>query len=81
MTKKFPKNVDELPNEPFFAILKSSSYNVAADDYWSIEIFADKEEWKKEIEILSKATGFAKQSFKALLIKPAKITTNISIDI
>jgi hypothetical protein len=91
--EQYPKKVSQLSNEPYFAILVPSStyvpgdqrsmdhpghgYPASTEHHWDILAFESQEEWESEVLRLQNRGD----DFQAVKIVPAKITTNISIDI
>lgn len=94
---QYPKKVDELPPGEFYAILKPTSTTVPGDersrtypghgypehsvDSWDIEVFTDHTAWEAEIRRLSAQTGYFREPFKAVIMKPVSVRTQIMIDI
>jgi hypothetical protein len=91
MSTKYPKTTDELPTEEFYAILTPTSVTIPGDersrtnpghgypehsvDSWDIEVFTNKEDWQNEVVKLTKRND----DFKAVTMKPAKISTIINV--
>lgn len=94
---QYPIKVEELLEEEFYAILFPENMTIPGDersrtnpghgypehtvDHWRIEQYASKEAWIKEIERLSNQEGYYKTKFKAVIIKPFKIKTKISLEL
>lgn len=90
---KFPKRIDELSNEPFYAILHPVSTHVPGDERsktnpghgypehivqtWNIEVFDNKESWHDAIIRLEKAN----HKYKAIQAIPAKVSTETIVSI
>ena len=95
--RKYPKQIEELPAESFYAILKPESVTIPGDersrtnpghgypehsvDYWSLEVFPTRDEWAAEVDRLSRQTGYMASKFKAVKITPASIKTTITTEI
>ncbi len=93
----YPHTVEELPDDEFFAILYPDSVTIPGDersrtnpghgypqhtvDHWRMEVYATKESWEAEIIRLEKQTGYNKQKFKAIRAIPAKIITEVRVEI
>ena len=90
---KFPKRIDQIPSEPFYAILHPVSTNIPGDERsrnnpghgypeytvqsWNVEAFDNKESWHDAIIHLEKNN----QKYKAIQIIPAKVSTETIISI
>lgn len=84
---KNPKKVQDLPKEPFLAILKptSTTYslyteNDATDESWDMEVYDDEEEWQAEIKRLISDKSVYKKEFVPVKIMPAKVEVDIKIN-
>lgn len=93
MPAKYPTRVEELPNEEFYAILTPKSVTIPGDersrqapghgypehteDSWSIEVFTVYAQWLDTIVALEKRSGHS--PYKAVIIKPSKVETKVSI--
>lgn len=91
MSSRFPKKINELPSEPYLAILQEDHVYVPGDersrtnpghgyeehtvDAWSMMVFQDETAWKQEIEQLTKR----RVKFQAVRIVPAKVETKVVI--
>lgn len=92
MSAKFPKSINDLPQEEFYAILTPTSVTIPADERskthpghgypehsvnsWDIEVFNNKEDWQNEVIKLTNR----KDNFKAVTMKPAKISTTVNVE-
>lgn len=97
MSSSFPKNIEELPTEEFYAILKPVSVTIPGDErsrtnpghgypehtveHWEMETFPDKSSWESEVKRLSARTGYGSQNFKAVKITPAKVKIITEVEI
>ena len=97
MNSKHPTKVDELPDGEFYAILTPESVTIPGDersrtnpghgypehsvDYWCIETFTDKAAWVAEVQRLKAQTGYYRTPFKAVMMRPAKVTTSVTVDV
>lgn len=97
MSQKYPRKVDELPGEEFFAILTPTSVTIPGDersrtnpghgypehtvDHWEMEVFADKHEWEVEIMRRYSQQRFGARDFKAIRAIPAKIKREVKIEV
>lgn len=81
----FAHKIEQLPNKPFLAILKQSSYTTTdygqdnTNNYLEMEIYHDEAAWKKEIEKLTLAQGFFKKEFKAIRVEPINPVVTVTV--
>lgn len=91
----YPKAVADLPSGEFYAILYPESITIPGDErsrtnpghgypehtvsHWSIETFPDRIKWEAEVKRLSGLVY--KRDFKAVIIRPAKIKTTVSVEV
>lgn len=94
--KILPICVEDIPDEPFFAILTPKITHVEGDERsktnpghgypahdiraWSIRAFDSFKEWEKEIVSLE-SKAFNKSEYRAIKIIPAKITSMLKVDV
>jgi hypothetical protein len=96
MSSTFPIRTADLPAGEFYAILTPESQTIAGDERsrtnpghgypehtvysWKIEVFPNREKWEAEV---AHRTGlvFGRQDFKAVVIKPATVTTTLKITV
>jgi hypothetical protein len=87
---------DKKVNEPHWAILTFEQRYIPGDErskthpghgypggtenYCSCRAFLNEADWKAEIETLMKST-YSSKNFQAMYVVPAKITTNISVNV
>lgn len=97
MSETYPKKVEELPNQDFYAILTATSVTIPGDersrtnpghgypehseDYWELQVFPSREAWVAEIERLSSQTGYYRKQFKAIRAIPASVTTRVEVQV
>lgn len=53
---------------------------VTTYNYWKVTAYSDKEEWKKEIEMLMNPKYGSKKHFKAGKFNPATLKLEVKID-
>lgn len=91
--KEYPNSLTDLPNEPYLAILETSSIYIEGDERsktnpghgypahtvtsWSMSLYDSKDEWTKQIELLTERN----KQFQAVKIVPAKVETTVEIKI
>lgn len=93
---RYPHTVDDLPAGDFFAILKPTTVTIPGDERsrtnpghgypehtvttWSLEVFTSQPEWEAEVKRLAQRGVFG-ESFKAVRVIAAKISTDVNVQL
>lgn len=95
VSQKYPTQINELPDQPFFAILRPKSVTIPGDErsrthpghgypestehYWSMEVFMSEDAWIKEIKNLESSEY--KQNYKAIKASPAIVHKSVYVNV
>ena len=93
--RKFPRRVEDLPDEEFYAILYPESTTVPGDERsrtnpghgypehtvenWRMEVYPTREEWEAEI-LKESSSEFGRRKFKAIRAIPASINVTVKVE-
>lgn len=87
---KFANMIKDVPDGEHYAILVQESYSTEdsynpgtydSHKYLSYEVYNTREKWEEKIRYLESDTGYSKKSYKAIVVRPAKIGVTISVDV
>ncbi len=97
MKTKYPQTIEDLSDEPYYAIITGDSVYIEGDERsrtnpghgypahtrhsLAMEVYYDRDEWIAEIKRRQSTKTYYTEKFKAVKIEPAKITVTINIGI